>query len=77
MMKVTERIDYILRTLSTEYIQQIYWLPLDLSSYVFNACEQSWIMMIVRGICMPKQSKTLRRLHILYHAYCTHQDNAI
>ena len=58
---VIDRTNYILLdTISTEYIQHIFLIPLGLPLYVMNACEQFCIMMIIRASNMPKTEHDLK-----------------
>ena len=70
LQKINEKIDNILDT-PRQYIPNKHLrTPLVLSPYVFNACEQNCIMMIMRWSNMPRAEYDLRA--ILYPTHSTH-----
>ena len=68
---VTGKTNYILDTPSTVYTQQAFTHASRFSPYVFNACEQSCIMMIMRDSSMQRAEHDPKTA--LYLACHTHQ----
>ena len=70
--KVIEKTNYIHVRHSRQNIPNMHsHTPLDLTTYVSNACEQCWIMMIMTGSSMHKQNTTFGPLCILLMAHIT------